>query len=425
MNDPEEFLQMCFRSIEKNEYEVFDELLEFIPVLEPEESDTIFSNLFKFCSINGNDIIARRTADEWRSRVFPSIYLEENSELKKIELNSTVFQSKNTEVSRNKGNRFLSHVLYIFIDDPDSIKYAIKIIEPESTFFSIVTSLIYDIDRSDVPLLCETLDKLLPSTFDHYYSLYIEAKNLNIGIQTYLEGRLNKFYSDIPSYIDSTTIKVFKEPELTDYPVLSKREACIYVMEMMFPGQKLHGKDFNLALEHLLRKDIDIHKISKNKHFSNVDNFKDYGPSNRNNNINEIEDELCIRYNCRMLLCRCKDGLDDYGEINDWFTGNCDFCHRLIRSRSHCLRLPIITGGWEGCFCSFNCIKSHIEENFECDIETRLMYNIVKQMQQLFKTDKINDTIEEYDDRNDILKMERKCILQEDDLGNISCLMDL
>lgn len=427
MDNPKEFIAMCVKCIDTEDLETYEELLDFIPInLTSELTDFIVVNLVKYCSDLESEILGRKTLEFWNSRTFPSLYLEDRDELKKLDLNSTTFLYKNVEVIRHKGNRFLSYSLYRILNDSRCIKFVIKILDPSATFSSLIRNLIYDIDKPDISILCEILDSDVfgKTNYDSYFDLYQESKNLNIGISTYLEGRLNKFYAEIPSHVDSSKIKIFESPKLLDYPMLTKREACKYAIEMMFPGEKLEGKEFNASVEHLMKQDIDIERLSKNKFFGPIDVFADYGPSNRNPVLSEVPDELCIRYNCRMLLCTCRDGLDDYGELNDWFTGNCQFCHRLIRSRSHCLRIPIITGGWDGCFCSFNCIKTHMEENFECDIQTRFIYNVVRQMQIVFKTSSINDTIEAEDDKHDIIKMERSCLVTEDDLGNFSCKMD-
>lgn len=57
---------------------------------------------------------------------------------------------------------------------------------------------------------------------------------------------------------------------------------------------------------------------------------------------------------CRMLLCHC---LLPEGET--WFNGKCDVCQNFIMDRSHALRFPSAGGGWEGCYCSFECMTEN------------------------------------------------------------------
>lgn len=49
-------------------------------------------------------------------------------------------------------------------------------------------------------------------------------------------------------------------------------------------------------------------------------------------------------------------------DLHDWFDGSCDECGQRIRSYHHCLRLPMLTGGWMGCFCSWKCLQDRADE---------------------------------------------------------------
>jgi hypothetical protein len=57
-------------------------------------------------------------------------------------------------------------------------------------------------------------------------------------------------------------------------------------------------------------------------------------------------------------------------EIN-WFTGQCDKCPNKIKWKHYALRMPLETGGWRGCYCSFECIRDDIDE--ENGIRLRLV----------------------------------------------------
>lgn len=69
---------------------------------------------------------------------------------------------------------------------------------------------------------------------------------------------------------------------------------------------------------------------------------------------------------CRMFTCMCRefdqqdDREPDLESVTPytWFTGVCDGCNLRIRNLSHSLRYPIVGGGWVGCFCSIDCLKS-------------------------------------------------------------------
>lgn len=82
-----------------------------------------------------------------------------------------------------------------------------------------------------------------------------------------------------------------------------------------------------------------------------VDNY--FGPLN-----NKI-DSACTTKNidgCRMLTCTCHDGLD-------WFKGDCSGCGINIPRRSWAIRYPVMLGGWEGCYCSYECIAQQLKYN--------------------------------------------------------------
>jgi len=86
-----------------------------------------------------------------------------------------------------------------------------------------------------------------------------------------------------------------------------------------------------------------------------------FGPQNR------FMDKHCP-YNlnalgpCRMLNCYCR-GEDD--TIVEWFTGYCGVCSKKILDKSWALRYPYPDGGWDGVYCSFECLES--DQYFEGD----------------------------------------------------------
>ena len=65
----------------------------------------------------------------------------------------------------------------------------------------------------------------------------------------------------------------------------------------------------------------------------------------------------------RMLLCDFYDH-DENGEDVEWYTGSCDKCGLRIRKINHCVRMPVISGGWEGCFCSWKCTQDYVDTNY-------------------------------------------------------------
>jgi hypothetical protein len=50
-------------------------------------------------------------------------------------------------------------------------------------------------------------------------------------------------------------------------------------------------------------------------------------------------------------------------EKDDWFDGVCQQCIKNIRKRHYARRRALIPGGWLGCFCSHQCVRTNIMRN--------------------------------------------------------------
>jgi hypothetical protein len=103
--------------------------------------------------------------------------------------------------------------------------------------------------------------------------------------------------------------------------------------------------------------------------------FKEYGPVNCSYSCSLVIDENheCLKYGgCRMLLCNEYPKVDIFGEqidltakniiTLDWFTHKCNQCNKKIRRKNHALRLPLYYGGWQGCYCSFQCLEKNVND---------------------------------------------------------------
>ena len=109
--------------------------------------------------------------------------------------------------------------------------------------------------------------------------------------------------------------------------------------------------------------------------------FREFGPLNtRHDHTVPTSDEdpcdICSRYGgCRMLTCCCygtdlsdmysTDIMDANDECEDWYTGVCDKCQTTIYDRYCSLRLPVLNGGWIGCYCSEECALKLVDNDEE------------------------------------------------------------
>lgn len=133
----------------------------------------------------------------------------------------------------------------------------------------------------------------------------------------------------------------------------------------------------NLTIQYAIstsqEKIIMLSDIVKIPEFDDSFIFKEHGPVNSSYSCSVVIDKNheCLKYGgCRMLLCNEYPEVDVYGEqidltaknviVTDWFKSKCNQCHKKIRSKNHALRLPLHFGGWQGCYCSFECLGKDI-----------------------------------------------------------------
>lgn len=110
--------------------------------------------------------------------------------------------------------------------------------------------------------------------------------------------------------------------------------------------------------------------------------FRHYGPVNTQSKYRSDEESNCIDYGgCRMFLCNdfCNDEfVDEKLSTNDWYTGYCGCCGLSIPNKKWCLRLPLLCGGWKGCYCSPDCLK---REAYVDDFTSIMISTILAQIE--------------------------------------------
>jgi hypothetical protein len=112
---------------------------------------------------------------------------------------------------------------------------------------------------------------------------------------------------------------------------------------------------------------------------------------------------------CRMLTCRCRDFDQDCEDCelivdtnpNGWFSGSCDFCSLKILDPCYAIRYPIKNGGWDGCFCSMECMTEAPPRDLD-----ELTSSRVDMMTEIIESDGIydrkwRDNIDRYPEKND------------------------
>lgn len=105
---------------------------------------------------------------------------------------------------------------------------------------------------------------------------------------------------------------------------------------------------------------------------------------NRDGDINHI----CYKYGgCRMLYCNCfeninayEDGQKYYPNIPMWFKEICDTCGNKILKRCYAIRRPLQGGGWEGTYCSFDCMNNFVCKKEDDFVEARLIEKLYEKL---------------------------------------------
>jgi hypothetical protein len=120
-----------------------------------------------------------------------------------------------------------------------------------------------------------------------------------------------------------------------------------------------------------------------------------YGPTNVMFMTDIGQDTLCNSMGgCRMLTCNCfnesgdEDDLEYGGETVDWFIGNCFQCDLKISKKWYALRIPQPHGGWQGCYCSWNCINKSI---VECSGDNALIEKYERKIAEIGIQDRIEN----------------------------------
>jgi hypothetical protein len=107
--------------------------------------------------------------------------------------------------------------------------------------------------------------------------------------------------------------------------------------------------------------------------YDDSSHFQEFGPVNTMHTVNSAAhglDHPCGKYGgCRMLLCsefeHCDEDLlsiEEHQVETDWWRKLCDVCNAPV-ARHHAVRLPLFGGGWKGCYCSLEHLKSQVDSS--------------------------------------------------------------
>lgn len=188
-----------------------------------------------------------------------------------------------------------------------------------------------------------------------------------------------------------------EEKENTGIHTLSPAQALDILTDGMIEGDK---KDFIQSYDKLTKREQeDIRHLAYHRKrllqlANNTELYRIFGPSNITYDPSVITTEEAnpCKENggCRMFTCNeirvydnelerlgdeSEDGFEsessDSNSVPWWFRGNCDFCHRKIIKECYAVRRPLLMGGWEGCYCSWVCVRE--DDNSDDPLQERMI----------------------------------------------------
>ena len=125
--------------------------------------------------------------------------------------------------------------------------------------------------------------------------------------------------------------------------------------ENLTKEEKQQLEVFDLLKEHIL-------KVSYQMNSDNVEYDQDYGVVNKKIDICKTS----IDGKCRMKTCICDE------QEEEWYYDICDKCEEYIEMENT-VRIPLVGGGWLGCFCSIECIREIYKDDDDIPIREILL----------------------------------------------------
>lgn len=288
-----------------------------------------------------------------------------------------------------------NHLSFLLAAQPElsDIDYLTEIIHCESVVdasraMSRLTVLYPSISRDTWSLVCDVIEKMSDEDTEYH----------NPQLLAFAKRKLTESASTAPSWVRS-----YEPLHLSECPPLPKGdEAVDIIMNYCQQAVEFVSSD-EAADEDLVRSSImysyslapvaqkmSMLNFRDNQLFINEDKtevlvpeqtpvqasetapelfddtaiFREHGPVNTTRDGTDCDS----RYGgCRMFTCTCGEPIPEDNaravvlpRLRDWFVGHCvnKACGESILHYWWALRLPLPQGSWQGCFCSFTCLRA-------------------------------------------------------------------
>jgi hypothetical protein len=263
---------------------------------------------------------------------------------------------------------------------PETIKFAISCSDKEPADYFIDLVNLGD-DESALKIAkimvnyfnldVETWKELLELTED-----FEDEEYENVSLRAFFKEQIGKLkVLNGPSWV-----KPMNKPKLPLHPKFpSVKDATNGILKHMKPNK---DKDYDELVNSVIAKyavSPSLEKIAMariNSSFDDKHFFREFGPVNTTYEMTRPYDNVCNRNGgCRMFLCNEFEDTDYDGDeidcmsrddqFRDWFRGKCQECKCKIGKKHHAVRLPLLRGGWKGCYCSFECAGNDAENQLQ------------------------------------------------------------
>jgi len=205
------------------------------------------------------------------------------------------------------------------------------------------------------------------------YSITRDNKDVIEYIKFKMNLNAQKITAEKPKWIINSNLDSNPNSKIEDSNLLNKLMQYIKLDSLDLDSDldsDSDSKNLNPNLNPILNAQI-------NKMNNYIEDFRKYGPENPIYNDSEIEPCNMTEGPCKMFSCLCREQQEDdeihttYEDIlphDVWFTGHCENCSKSIDNYRYALRFPLEKGGFDGCFCSFSCMKKSdkYEYNNQC-----------------------------------------------------------
>jgi hypothetical protein len=330
---------------------------------------------------NFNDLITSCRESGRKDKIIPLLkerYIDE--ELHNVSLLTSAFLDKTLDI--------------------ENLKFIVKSLDYSS--FTLVLHELIDSVESDEAVLAakKAVDVFGKQKYDVLKSLAdFASERRNTFLENFLLNLAEEVapYAEMPSWVsdfglrEPPKIKPYDriESNITPEEIVEKfkdlgiefednAKALEYIKQRLNESSPESHKDSGKSITDLFNK-----KLIEELYFDK-DLFRWFGPDNPTYSSSE-----------RMFESYLFDYDDDSDIVNDWYNGACNFCHLKIRKKVHSLRMPMPSGGWFGCYCSFNCLRSAI---YNMEYEEKQYYVMIHMMTNVLEDEIKTIGIQDRDD---------------------------